>query len=478
MNVSPRRPLFNQRTTSNVYRVFVLTLLILGALWVVYGVKAGDIKTVGVPSPTPTRGALSYEAEGDAYFRAGKLGSAISAYQKAIETNPSDENAWAEMARIQTYSSALKTTDDEKRTALLAALQSIDQAKVLAPDSSNVAAIRAFVLDWNANTNIFPDTAADSLLEAEQEATRARQLDPQNVLALAYNAEILIDQQKLAQADQLLTQALSLDQNQMDVHRINAYLLESEASYKDAISEYDNAIKLMPNLTFLYLNAGANYRRLAFGSTIDTQQNELYVKSLEYFERAAKINGQLGVKDPIPYLSIAKTYSQMGEYFIAGRNVQKALDFKPADADVYGQLGIVFFKSRNYEGAIPALKCAIRGCTPPESCFGRYGRECDADFEEAGVEVKGLPLSPSTVVYYYTYGSVLAALSRPKKNYCPDAAPIFQELRAAFSEDETIMRIVRENETICRSIGQPTSIPTPDGTLTPIVTETPIPEIK
>jgi tetratricopeptide (TPR) repeat protein len=484
MNLSPRRPIFNQRTTSNVYRVFFLTLLILGALWVVYGVKAGDIKTAGVPSPTPTRGALSFESEGDAYFRAGKLGFAISAYQKAIQVDPTDAGAWAEMARIQAYSSALTTTDDEKRTALLAALQSINQAKVLAPDSSDVAAIRAFVLDWNANDSIFPDTAADSLLEAEQEATRARQLDPQNVLALAYNAEILIDQKKLVQADQLLRQALALDQNQMDVHRINAYLLESEAGYKDAITEYDNAIQLMPNLTFLYLNAGANYRRLAFGSTIDTQQTDLYVKSLEYFEKATKINAQLEVKDPIPYLSIAKTYSQMGEYFIAGRNVQKALDFKPDDADIYGQLGIVFFKSRNYEGAIPALQCAVRGCTPDESCDARYGdKPCKPDLDEIGVDVKGLPLSNSTMVYYYTYGSVMASLSRPRQNYCPKALKVFQELRAfpfgtdtdgqAFKRD--VLSIVAEGENICRSVGQPTSIPTPDGTLVPVVTETPAP---
>jgi len=206
-----------------------------------------------------------------------------------------------------------------------------------------VAAIRAFVLDWNANSNIFPDTAADSLLEAEQEATRARQLDPQNVLALAYNAEILIDQQKLTQGEQLLTQALNLGPNQMDVHRIDAYLLESESAYSDAIKEYDKAIALMPNLTFLYLSAGANYRRLAFGSTIDAQQKDLYIKSLEYFEKAAKINAQLEVKDPIHTFDLQNILTD-GEYFIAGRNVQKALDFKPADADIYGQLGIVFFK--------------------------------------------------------------------------------------------------------------------------------------
>ncbi len=447
--------------------------MILCGLWLIYGFKSGDIKTVGVPSPTPTRGAPSYEAEADAYFRSGQLDAAISAYQKAIDLNPEDANAYAKTARIQTYASALTTSDEDKRNMLLAALKSIDQAKALAPDSSEVAAIRAFVLDWNANDNIFPETAADSLLEAEREATRARLLDSQNVLALAYNAEILIDQQKLAQAEQLMIQANNLGPEQMDVHRIYASLRESQAAYSEAINEYDKAIQIMPNLTFLYLQAGANYRRLAFGSSLKEQQDALYIKSLEYFDRAAKINSQLGVKDPIPYLSISKTYSQMGEYFIAGRNVQKALDFKPSDPDVYGQLGIVFFKSRNYEGSIFAFKCAVTNCNPPESCFGRYGRDCDADLQEVGVEVKGLPLSDSTVVYYYTYGSVLAALSRPKKNYCPEAAPIFAILRKDYATDPTIMEIVSDGEAICRSIGQaPTRIPTPNGTVLPPETAT------
>ena len=73
------------------------------------------------------------------------------------------------------------------------------------------------------------------------------------------------------------------------------------------------------------------------------------------------------MKDPAPYLSIARTYSQMGEYFAAARNAQKALEFEPDNPDLYGQLGIVYFKSRNYEGSIPALKCAIRGCEPEDA---------------------------------------------------------------------------------------------------------------
>lgn len=454
MNVSPRRPLFNRRSTSNLYRMFLWTVLTLAGLWLVYGINQKQITPLGQATATPTRAAFSYASEGDADFTAGELNASIAAYQKAIEVDPADGQVWASLARIQTYSSALLTTDAEQRTALQTALESINQAKALAPDDSRVAAIRAFVLDWNANPAVSGDKAPDLLLEAEQEATRARQLDNTNTLALAYYAEILIDQQKLAQGEQYILQALEPGKGLMDVHRVYAYLLESEGAYNQAIDEYNKAIALTPNMTFLYLRAGANYRRLAFSSTIPTQQDTLYVKSLEYFDKAAKINAQLGVKDPIPYLSISKTYSQMGEYFIAGRNVLKALKFRPNDPDVYGQLGIVFFKSRNYEGAIPALKCAVRGCTPPQSCDARGG--CDPD--ETGVEVQGLPLTQTTVVYYYTYGSVLAALSRPKANQCPDAVKVLEEVHAAFSDDVTIMQIVRDGETICQSIGLPTRV--------------------
>ena len=207
---------------------------------------------------------------------------------------------------------------------------------------------------------------------------------------------------------------------------------------------------ISPNLTFLHLRAGANYRRLAFGSQNDETRTVLYESSLEYFAKAARLNQQLGIEDPIPYLSIAKTYSQEGEYFIAARNVQRALEISPANADIYGQLGIVFFKSRNYEGSIPALKCAIRGCTAEESCDGRGG--CGPNDEPA--DVVGLELSGNTVVYYYTYGSVLAALSRPKENYCDEAIDVMAEIRAQFSSDRDIMGIVQAGEEICQSLGE------------------------
>jgi len=209
-------------------------------------------------------------------------------------------------------------------------------------------------------------------------------------------------------------------------------------------------LAISPNLTFLHLRAGANYRRLAFGSNNDATRTQLYESSLEYFAKAARLNEQLGIEDPIPYLSIAKTYSQEGEYFVAARNVQKALEIDPANPDIYGQLGIVYFKSRNYEGSIPAFKCAIRGCTEEESCDGRGG--CGPNDEPS--EVIGLDLSGNTVVYYYTYGSVLAALSRPQENYCEEAMTVMGEVRAIYSNDRDIMGIVQAGEAICQSLGE------------------------
>jgi tetratricopeptide (TPR) repeat protein len=349
----------------------------------------------------------------------------------------------------------------------------------LAPDSSLAHATRAFVLDWNANPNLFGEDAADYLLEADREATRAVQLDKNNTLALAYYAEILIDQQKWTQAEDYIDQALAQDPTLMDVHRVHAYVLETLGEYNLAIQAYDRAIEITPNMTFLYIQAGANYRTLGFRSPNEDTQKQLFEKSLEYFDKAARINEQLEVKDPTPYLSIARTYSQMGEYFSASRNVRKALEFEPDNADVYGQLGIVFFKSRNYEGSIPALKCAIRGCEEEESCQARFGSSC-ADAEETGVKVIGQELSASTVVYYYTYGSVLAALSRPQQNYCAEARQIFNEVKTQFGSDTDIAGIIAAGEFICDDLakggvsgtplaGQGTTTPLPEliGTPTP-----------
>ena len=473
MNLNSRRNLFYRKQGPNIYRLFFLIVMILGGVWLIRKVDQGDFKPLFLPTPTPTRLAESYSMEGDAQFTAGDMDAAIVAYTEAVRVDPNNAEVWAKLARIQTYSSSLLTTDNAQRERLGEALVSAEKAVELAPDDSFVHAIYAFVLDWNANSTLVDDEQVQRyLLQAEQEANRALLLDSTNTLALAFYAEILVDQQKWTQAEINITQALEQDPTLMDVHRVYAYVLESGGNYNQAIQEYDTAISVTPNLTFLHLRAGANYRRLALASPNEETAKQLYEKSLEYFAKAAAINEQLEVKDPVPYLSISRTYSQMGEFFIAARNVQKALEFEPDNADVYGQLGVIYFKSRNYEGSIPALKCAIRGCTPDESCDGRGG--CGPN--DTPAQVTGLALSPSTVVYYYVYGSVLAALSRPQDNKCSEAMDVLGEVKAAFGSDPDIAGIVSAGEAICSSLGDTaSSIPTATSEVMSDATATPSP---
>lgn len=442
MYLHGKEPSFrSRRNTASPYRVMLLLVLIVFFFTILTGIASGDVQPMFMPTPTPTRTTDSFVVEGRTHFAAGNLEASIAALRKATELNPEDPELFAELARIQTYSSALSTTDADKAQRLQEALDSIDRAKELDPTSSQVLAVRAFVLNWSANPFLVDETTQRDLLNlAEAEAVMAMQIDSGNTLALAYYAEVLVSQMRWTQAFQYIQQAVDRDPNLMDARRVMAYTYETVGEYNLAIQEYKKAIELMPNYTYLYIAVGRIYRHL-----------QLYDQALEQFATAANLNSQLGIIDPIPYQAIANTYAQMGEFFAAALNVRQALAFNPTNANLYGQLGVIFHKSRNYEGAIPALQCSIDGCTAEQAC---EVRRCNPD-EDPMVAIQGLPLSGSTVVNYFTYGSVLSAMHRSGDDYCDRALVVFAQLRERYPEEPTIMSIVRAGEDICSYARRP-----------------------
>jgi tetratricopeptide (TPR) repeat protein len=433
-HLTGERPHFRpERRRINPYRVIILLGLILGAIWILMGIDRGDVQPLFQPTPTPTRTVNSYVMEGEAQFKAGSLGGAITAYQQAVKVDPNNSNAWAELSRIQTYSSSLLSTNEDRYDRLTQARESIEQATAIDPDNGEVQAIRSFVLDWYASNPLVPPEESQSALnDAEAAAIRALQLDNENALALAFLAEILVDQQKWSQAEETIKQAVAIETESMDVQRVYGYVLESLGQYRLAIEKYREAVKLQPNLTFLYIFIGRNFRSL-----------EVHNRALEEFEKAAQINEQLGVQDPVPFVEIAKTYSRDGEFFAAALNAEKAIRINPYNPNTYGQLGIIYTKARNFEGAQPALKCAVLGCGAEEN-------QVAIEVLGEGVAVNGLPITSGTVAFYYAqYGSVLAALSRPNQNYCAEALQVLDEVRASYPDDPTFNQIIEENIAIC-----------------------------
>ena len=310
------------------------------------------------------------------------------------------------------------------------------------------------------------------LAEAVQAATRAIQLDPENFLANAFKAEVYVDQRDVRQAADLAQTAVDLAlekgierQFLMDIYRVYGTVLENQGWYRSAIEAYQEAANITPNFTLLYLRIGNNYRALA---DFDT--------ALTFYDKAAKINAQLGIDDPTPYLAIGNTYARQGEFFIAALNIERALDIDPSNPNIYGRLGSVYFRARNYESAIPVLKCAVQGCDKPETgdllCELKLYL-CDPGSEiagEKGEDVVGLPLSDASVEYYYTYGSALTFYAE-EQDACEKAEEIFLELMAMYAGDPIVSAIVEEGRLICReaqaaplppteSVSIPTQIPT------------------
>jgi len=261
-------------------------------------------------------------------------------------------------------------------------------------------------------------------------------------LALAFRAEVLADQQRYAEALDSAEQAIALAPDSMDVHRVYGTVLQATAAYRSSIEEFLKAAEINPNLTFLYIQIGANYRRL-----LDTE------RSLEYFDRAAKINQQLGIRDPGPYQAIARTYMQAGEFFIAARNMERALLVDEGNPGFWGLLGVIYYRARNYESAEAVLRCAVDGCTVEETraliCELNIAA-CDPDDPNDpvgllhGRELPGQALSNSSLEAYYTYGSVLAFNGK-----CAEAERILAELARAYAGDPTVMTIVGDNRDLC-----------------------------
>jgi tetratricopeptide (TPR) repeat protein len=453
MKVNRRRTLFYQRRTSNLYRSFILVMLILAGVWFITRLGTDKLRNPFEPTPTSTRNINSLVLEGETQFRAGALNLAIAAYQQAATQGRTDDpKVWTNLARIQAYSSRLLSNDADRLTRLTDALQSANQAVAIGPDDSDAYAIRSFVLDWNADAALDPlrtgdKKAADFIFDAEQDAVHALSLNSENPLALAYYAEILVDEQKWNQAELYIKPALELGPQVMDVHRVYGYYLESTTNYRQAIEEYQQALNIYPNLTFLYITIGHNYRTLAFLSTIPAQQSDLYNSARKSYAKAITINDQLKISDPSPYLAIAKTYAQQGQFFAAALNAQKAIELDPTNADLYGQLGDIYKRGRNFETSIIALRCAVEGCDAIASCQAVLaGSDC------VGVVVKPLVLNPNSATYYLDLGSVLSAFAPNKPEYCPEVVSLLTQLKVAYPDNTIITRNADVGLAICAEV--------------------------
>lgn len=330
------RPREKKRSPFLTFILWVLFIFMVGVLATLLAMYLGyvDYKPPTLaerfaPTPTPTRPAVLYIADGDRYFTEGKLNEAITAYEQAIQIDPGNDIPYIRQSRLLIYT---------RNTAK--AVDRAAQAVAINPDNPENLAYYCRALDWEARYG-----------EAFDVCSCAIELDPSYAESYAFLSEVYADQGDWIAARTTAQQAIDANFNSMDAHHNMGYALEIQGRYAQAVEFYENAIKLAPQLAPLYVNAGRSYYWLSD-----------FEKAADYFKQAIRLNPT----DPEAYNWLGRTYSTTGEYTRAIDALEQSIGIGPAyvsnnpvGRSAWGELGIVYYTRQNFEQAIEYLPKAI-----------------------------------------------------------------------------------------------------------------------
>jgi len=414
-----------RRKRPNWFRIILLSLLVAGGLYFNSFVLPNQAP-LGMPTPTATRAVESYISEAEELFKQGKLTSAIDVYKQAVISQPDNSQIRIALARVQVFAGQYND-----------AVTSAGDAILLDPSNSMAYAVLAWAYDFQ-----------EDYLKAESNIKRALEIDDRNGLAHAYYVEILVDSYtggvgSFADVEKAIEEsklAMALAPGTLETYRARGYILEATQNYEEAIREYQSAVAINPNIADLHLALGRNYRAL-----------QIYDKAVEEFTLAITLNPG----DPTPFLMISRTYATVGEYAKAMQYAETAVTNNPMDANLRGNLGIMYYRNALWPDAVKQLSLVVNG-----------------GFSDDGKQINAIQLIPDAriIEYYYTYGFVLAYLNR-----CGEALPIAQTIQARVPADEIAVANAIEINNLCQKNLNATSAPLQTPTETGAASETPVP---
>ena len=387
----PRRP--------NLWRVFLLLILIAGALYV-NQVVVPATPPLFIPTPTPTRDPESFISEADVLFDNAKYSQAITAYEEAVQVNPDNPSVYLSTARAQIYTGQYED-----------ALENAERALILNNNNPLAHTLKAWSLDFQGDYT-----------QAEASIKTALELDPENALAHAVYAEILMDKANAGQGDinaiekaaEESRTALALDPTLMESRRARGYVLWNTGNFTEAIQEYNAALAINDKIADLHLALGYNYYLI----------NE-YDQAVQSYLQAYALNPT----DPTPPYEISRTYATVGDFSQSVQYADQAVKTDPENARLHGNLGVMYYKNNQLDEAVQELGLAIRGGSL-----------------DNGLIVEGVPLNYGIVAEFYAiFGLALAKLDR-----CDQAVPIFQAIRSGVPDDEINVYNAEQGLIICQ----------------------------
>ena len=106
--------------------------------------------------------------------------------------------------------------------------------------------------------------------------------------------------------------------------------MEATGNYQEAIDEFNAAIEINKKIPILHMELGRNYRKV-----------QVYDKAIEQFTIANTLNPS----DSLPDLYISRTYATIGDYAKAVQYAETAVQDRPDDASLHGNLGVMYYRN-------------------------------------------------------------------------------------------------------------------------------------
>jgi tetratricopeptide (TPR) repeat protein len=327
------------------------------------------------PTLTPTRSIESYVNEAVEFVGQGKFQQAIVAYEKSIQVDPLNNANFVSLAQAYVWNG-----EYEK------ALENAEMSLINNENYSLGHAVRGWTL-----------TFLGDFVAAESALRRALDLDPNNHLAYAYFAEMLIregDTSSFPRAIEYSRNAYDLVPNSLESLRARGLVLYNTGNYDESIEMYEAAIQINRNIPDLWMYLGYNYKA-----------KDDHRQAIDMFMQANILNPT----DSLPDLEISRLHANLGEFGRAVQYAENAVNDEPDNPNRYANLGMMLYRSGDLAAAVDAFEMGIKGGTT-----------------EDGVVVRPLELDNVWAAQYYSlYGFALARLT---PNRCIEAVPIFQAL--------------------------------------------------
>jgi tetratricopeptide (TPR) repeat protein len=402
----------NRRTRRywNPWR-FIFFIFFVGAALYINQFVVTSSPAFNPPTATPTRSAESHVHDGAELFAQGKFQQSISAYQQAIQAEPLNKANYVALAQAQIWASQYEE-----------ALETAEMALIGNENYSMAHAVRGWALGY-----------LDQFMEAEDAIRRALELDVNNALAYAYQAEIYVRQADYGayqRAIESSRKAMELAPTSFESLRARGMVLFVTDNRAESIQMFTRAAEINKNIPDVFMYLGYNYK--AEGQL----DSSYYDRAVEMFMKANMLNPS----DSIPDLEISRVYLITGELGKAVQYAENAVNDEPDNPLRYGNLGIMLYRSGDYNGAVEAFNMAVKGGTT-----------------ENGIVVKGLTLEARVANYFAIYG---LSLARATPNRCLEAVPVFQALLNAMPNDQITVDNANAGLELCaQAVGA--SSPTP-----------------